>query len=457
MYRYFEAYLKHWKDSTNRKPLIVRGARQVGKTYTIEKFSKDCFENHIKINLEKNPELRSIFKSHDPSAIIEQLAVINNIRITPGKSLLFIDEIQAEPEAIKSLRYFYEELPGLHVISAGSLLDHTLNNIQYSMPVGRVAFAYMYPLSFTEFLLALEYKNYLEIIDKFKLGDTIGEVIHKKILELLRLYFFIGGMPEAVASYSQDHDLIEIEKIHADLITSIIYDFSKYGTRKQQEYLQDVLQYIATHIGQKVKYVDVNKNVKSSYIKDAFLKLEMSRIVHLIRHTNSGKVPLTQYENPDVFKPVFLDIGLVNHLARIKLIDVNEILTAHEGSLAEQFVFQEMLSSSAPFIQKKLNFWIREAKNSNAEVDCIYQLDNKVFPVEVKAGKRGTLKSLQVYLAEKNIHSGVRLNADLPSMGKDLDAKTNLPGNSEIKYNLISLPLYLAGKLDQILAESGSI
>lgn len=301
-----------------------------------------------------------------------------------------------------------------------------------------------------EFLGALNENGLMKAINDFTPGQKISQAIHNRILELLRLYFFIGGMPEAVAYYANEKDLAGIEKIHSGLIQSIQFDFAKYGTRKQQDHLKDVLHYVANNIGSKVKYANISRNVHSGLLKDAFLKLEMSRIIHLVRRTRSTNVPITQLEDKDVFKPVFLDIGLLNHLAGIKLVDLDSLITAFEGTLAEQFVLQELISGSKPYHEQKLNYWIREAKNSNAEIDCLFQIRNSVYPIEVKAGKRGTLKSLHVFLAEKNKKTGIRLNLDTPSTGKDLQATVNLPGRNQLTYNLLSLPLYLAGKLKKM-------
>lgn len=447
MFRNLENHLLDWKKRKNRKPLILRGARQVGKTYTVQKFASENYTNFLKINLEKQNNLHSLFEKLDPKQIIQELTALFQVPLMNESSLLFIDEIQAAPKAIRVLRYFYEDMPELHVISAGSLLDHTLNEKTYSMPVGRVEFAYMYPMSFYEFLMAIGENGLLQAIQNYKLNNAFSEVIHLRILELLRTYYFIGGMPEAVKYYVDTKDLSGIEQIHSNLISSIQYDFSKFGTRKQQDSLIDVLNYTARNIGRKVVYSHVNKNASSITIKDAFLKLEMSRIIHLVRQTKSSSVPLTPHKRKDVFKPIFYDIGLLNHLAGIRLIDIQNLLTAHEGSLAEQFIFQELISNNEIWKEFKPFYWLREAKNSNAEIDCIIQLQNTVFPVEIKAGKRGTLKSLHVYLAEKGKKTGIRFNADVPSIGSGLKANLNLPDKKQITYSLISLPLYMAGIL----------
>ena len=455
MYRKIEKYLTDWKSSSYRKPLVVRGARQVGKTYTIEKFAKEQYKHYLRINLEQEGSLRHVFESLQPQDIINELTALYQVPIIDGKTLLFIDEIQVAPKAIASLRYFHEQRPGLHVIAAGSLLDITLNEMQYTMPVGRVEFAFMYPMTFCEFLIALNENGLVNTINGFTPGKNISPAIHHRILELLRLYFFIGGMPEAVAYYNREKDLSGIERIHSGLIQSIQFDFAKYGTRKQQEHLKDVLHYVANNIGTKVKYANISKSVHSNLLKDAFIKLEMSRIIHLIRHTRSSHVPVTRLQDPNKYKPIFLDIGVLNHLAGIKLVNIDKLVTAFEGALAEQFVLQELIAGSKPYHEQKLNYWIREAKNSNAEVDCLFQVGNEIYPIEIKAGKRGTLKSLHIFLAEKNKKTGIRLNLDTPSIGKDLQASVNLPGSDKLTYNLISLPLYLAGNLGNMGIDPG--
>jgi predicted AAA+ superfamily ATPase len=454
MKRFFESYLTSWKNNPNRKPLIVRGARQVGKTYTIEKFGKESFENYIRINPEQDENLKKVFSSRNPQLIAGELSALYGVPVIEGKTLLFIDEIQLLPEAIISLRYFYEQMRGLHVIAAGSLLDHTLNELPYSMPVGRVEFAYMYPLNFMEFLIANEQKSLADYISGFSFERQYSEAIHSKISEYLRLYFFIGGMPEAVRIYITTKNLIEVEKVHAGIITSFQYDFAKYGTRKQQEYLKECLSYTANNIGKKVKYSAIDKSVHSSYLKEALLKLEMSRIIHLVRKTKSSKVPINQYVDNNIFKPVFLDIGLVCNMSNIRLTDIQNLITDFEGALAEQFVGQELISSFECYEDARLYYWIREEKNANAEIDFLYQIENKIYPVEVKAGKTGTLKSLQVYLAEKKEETGIRLNSDMPSAGANLTANVNIKKQRySFKYNLISLPVYFASDLKRICSE----
>lgn len=448
MKRDIEQYLVAWKEGINRKPLIIRGARQVGKTYTVKKFAESNFEHCLYVNLEQDSYTQSIFTSKKPQLIIDELVNFYNVPLIEGSSLLFIDEIQVAPDAIAALRYFYEQIPGLHIIAAGSLLDHTLNEIQYSMPIGRVEFAYMYPLTFNEFLRANGETGLCNYICNYSIDSTFSSAIHSKISEYLRLYFFIGGMPEAVQVYITTRNLIEVEKVHSAILISLQYDFAKYGTRRQQDFLKYAIHYVASNIGRKVKYVNIDRNVSSTQLKEALLKLEMSRVIHLVRKTKSVHPPITQYVDNDTFKPLFLDIGLANHLAQIQLSNIQNLITDFEGALAEQFAGQELIASTAFYKEIKLHYWSREAKNSNAEVDYLIQKDNEIYPLEVKAGKTGTLKSLQVFLGTKGKQKAIRLNLDLPNYGKNLQA--TIRANKEkktINYSLLSLPMYLAGRL----------
>ncbi|MEI6750574.1 MAG: ATP-binding protein, partial [Bacteroidota bacterium] len=408
----------------------------------------------VSINLEESPEYKSVFKTNNPKSIIQELSVLKNMDIIPGQTLLFIDEIQACPEAIVSLRYFYEQLPGLHVIAAGSLLDHTLSEIQLSMPVGRVEFCYMYPMSFNEFLQALSEDKLLDYISAYSFGEPFSEAIHLKLLDLMRYYIFIGGMPEAVKAFVDSQKLLDIERIQSSILTSLKYDFAKYGSRSQQRHLISVLNYVAQNAGKKIKYVNIDKEVRSVNLKEAFYKLEMSRVVSLVKHTASAGIPLTTHLNPDVFKAFFLDIGLANHLCKMQLIDPLNMLTINEGALAEQFACQELLTLTTPFDEPQLYYWVRDEKNANAEIDFIFQHNNLTYPVEVKAGKTGTLKSMHVYLLEKKLKTGIRLNTDMPSLGEFSTKVRSGTTLAEITYQLLSLPLYMSSQLPRLLSES---
>ena len=453
MKRLIDTYLEQWADKNSRKPLVLRGARQVGKTFSVKSLAEKKFKHFININFERHTDLITIFDSKNPKLITAEISAYFSTPVIEGETLVFFDEVQFAPNVLATLRYFYEEMPNLHVIAAGSLLDHTLNDLNYPMPVGRIEYAYMYPLTFFEFLLALGEEGLVQYLKNYEPGQVISEALHQKALTLLRLYYFIGGMPEAVQTYIQTNDLTLVEQVHENILTSLSYDFAKYGTRKEQQALREVLNYLPLNIGKKVKYSNISRYENHKTLKSAILKLELSRIVHLVRKTKSAGIPINQQVDNDTFKPVFMDIGLANHLSGVRLVDIDDLVTAYEGALAEQFIGQQLIASlNPPYIDTKLFYWQREAKNSNAELDYLLQIGNKVIPVEVKAGKTGTLKSLHVFMAQYKIPFAVRFNADKPSLGKDLKATVRLGKDQmNITYELLSLPLYLVEEIGRLV------
>lgn len=451
MIRFFTQYLIDWKNRTHKKPLIVQGARQVGKTYTIEEFGNKNFTEVIKINFEETPDLKQFFQTNDVKQIIQNLEIFFGKKIISQNTLLFIDEIQTCPEAIVTLRYFYEKMPDLHVIAAGSLLDHTLNNLQYSMPVGRVEFSYMYPLNLYEFLIALNEKPLVDFLKSYTVHQEIPQPIHNKLLKLIRLYFIIGGMPEAVKIYAETDSFINTERVHESIIKSLEFDFSKYGTRSQQAIMVKLLKYIPKATGQKFKYANFDNTIRSDSIRKALYLLSMSRIIHLIHNTKATGIPLERDAVEKVFKPLFLDIGLSNHILKLRLTDIENIRLNNEGSLAEQFIGQELIGLSSFFTENNIFYWMREKRNSEAEIDYLIQSGNQIIPIEVKAGKTGTLKSLQVFVSEKKLDKAIRFNADLPSLTQ---VKTSIKISNSMKkvnFQLISLPYYLVQEFSRLL------
>jgi len=448
MYRESITFLNDWKVRSTRKPLIIRGARQVGKTWLIEKFANE-FEFFIKINFEEHPQYNEFFTTNDTSVILENISLTFGRKIIPQKTLLFLDEIQMCPQAISALRYFYENVPGLHVVAAGSLLDHILNELELPMPVGRVEFMYMYPMNFIEFLLACGEDMIVEFLSAYNPDREISAVVHNKILKLLRYYFFIGGMPEAVKVYTETSELLEVERVHENILTSMEIDFTKYGKSNNFEYLRKVLRYLPRGIGKKMKFAAIDSSVKSSVINQAFSKLELSRIVHRIMATSSASVPLMQYADYKTFKPLFVDIGLVTHLLKIRLIDLENLMLINEGELAEQFIGQQLLALKPYFINNELYYWLRENKDSNAEIDYIIESGSSTIPIEVKAGKTGTLKSLHIFMLEKKKDFAIRFNTDLPSLTEIKTSVRMKNENQSVEYKLLSLPMYLVNFINK--------
>ena len=450
MIRDFDNYLKQWKDRPNRKPLIIRGARQVGKTYAVESFASEHYEHFVKVNFEETPEVKEFFETNDVAKIIRNLEIFYGKKIDKQNTLLFLDEIQACPSAIKTLRYFYEKLPALSVIAAGSLLDHALNKINYSMPVGRVEFAYMHPMNFYEFLNAIDEKEVVEYLKRYELKDTVPEAIHNKILELLRLYYFVGGMPEAVKVFAKTDSLTDVEIVHESIVRSLEYDFGKYGNRTEQDLLIKLLRYLPRSVGKKFKYTKAIEGERTERIKRALNLLRLSRIVHLVYSSTSSKIPLDSGVNEKLFKAIFLDIGLANRIMHVRLLNIKQLITSNEGDLAEQFIGQQLLASVPHYIDGQLYYWQRERRNSEAEIDYVIEVNNEILPIEVKAGKTGRLKSLHLYMAEKGLDVAVRFNLDVPSV---VDVKQRIITTSETKsaeYKLISLPLYLVQEVGRL-------
>ena len=445
--------LRGWKERVDRKPLVVRGARQVGKTFLVEAFGRRHFDSVLTVNLEQKEVLHRLFEGMEPQRIVQELGLYFNQSIVPGKTLLFLDEVQACPRAIASLRYFHEQLPGLHVIAAGSLLEFALREFKHSMPVGRIEYLHLYPLTFSEFLSALGEDRLAAWLDNYHVGDGFSETADVKLRELLRLYYFIGGMPAVVEAYRERRDLVEVQRVLSSTVTSLEADFAKYGTRVQQRNMRRVLRHLPLSIGRKVRYVNIDRETRAGDLRTALELLELAGFVSLVRHSSANGVPLGAEASEGHFKPLLLDLALCGNLCGLSLPDESELLTVQEGRLAEQFVGQELRAIGPGFAERTLFYWHREAKNANAEVDYLWTQDGNVIPVEVRAGTSGSLKSTHVFLAEKARRFAIRFNMDRPSIGDfsvDLGSKTKA---QTVAFTLLSLPIYLAGQLDRLIRE----
>ena len=304
-----------------------------------------------------------------------------------------------------------------------------------------------------EFLLAGGEDALANHLERYHIGDDLGDAVSVKLRDLLRMYFFVGGMPSPAAAYTERHDLLEVQRILASITTTLQDDFAKYGTRAQQRNMRQVLRYIPRNIGRKVRYVNISRDVRADELRTALELLELSRIVTLVRHSSANGIPLGAEASESHFKPLLLDIGLCNNLCGLSLPDAAELLSVQEGGLAEQFVGQELRSLGPAFEDHPLFYWHREEKNANAEVDYLWAHEANVIPVEVRAGTSGSLKSLQVFLAEKERNFAVRLNMDRPSLGSFSTAVGGKGGVRNVSYALLSVPLYLAGQLDRLLHE----
>jgi predicted AAA+ superfamily ATPase len=449
MKRKAERFLTDWKGRVGRKPLVLRGARQVGKTFLVENWGRQHFKSVLTVDLERERELHGLFSQSDPARLLEELALLKRQPVTPGETLLFLDEIQACPPALATLRYFQERIPDLHVIAAGSLLDFALREFAHSMPVGRIEFFHLHPMSFEEFLEAFEGAALVEYLSKVSLDNPPSEAMDVKLSDLLRRYFFVGGMPEAVRAYVERQDLLEVQRVQTALVQTVQEDFAKYGPRRLQDLMRQTYRHVAMDVGRKLKFVNISRGDRAIDVRRALEMLALSRVVHVVYHTSANGLPLGAEQDERHFKPLLLDVGLVNRLCGLDLVGAQELITVHEGALAEQFVGQELIAAAPAFEDPQLFYWAREARNANAELDFVISWRSDVLPLEVKAGKTGTLKSLFQFLREKKRHRAVRFH-----LGSPVVEGIQVPGDPTTTAQLLSLPLYLVGQLDRLLAEA---
>ena len=457
MKRKLEEKLRLWKNRVNRHPLVLRGARQVGKTYLVRQFARASFSHFIELNFEADATLSSLFRSKDPDIICELLVAKFGIPIADGQTLLFLDELQsAEPHVLESLRYFYEKRPGLHVIAAGSLLEFMLEAAlkfpekAFPMPVGRIEYMYLSPLDLEEFLDAVGRSGLVAWLSGYSVGDDVPDAIHDELTLWLKRYLVIGGMPASVLAYVNG-GIGESERELAAILSTYHDDFPKYGRKVNAELLQKVFLRVSGFLGRKLVYAKIDSGEKSRDVSAAFRRLELARIVAKVKHTPANGVPIGFDADDATFKPLFLDVGLACRALGLKLGDFMEnddALLANKGEICEQFVGQHILYSGAEYDEPAAYCWIREARNSSAEIDYVIQSGTKIIPVEVKGGKSGSLQGLHFFLNEKHRDFAVRMNADKPSFLAD-GLVTDSIGR-KCRYSLLSLPLYMVCQLQRL-------
>lgn len=437
MERLLEKSLIEWRKLTDRLPIILRGARQVGKSYLVEQFGRQYFSTLVVVNFEFQPTLKACFESLDPIKIIQSLELLTRQTIRPGECLLFLDEIQECPNAVMALRYFKEKMPDLHVIGAGSLLEFVLEEERFSFPVGRVQFLYLKPLSFHEFLLSLGEFRIVEFLEQTSLGNPPTEAIHEYCIKIFKQYLLIGGMPAAVNAYLQHRSFLASQRMHQVLLQTYQSDFGKYATRTQHKYLQTFFERAPGLVSRHFKYVEVDPDARSRDLRVALRQLSWAGILHCIYETDASGIPLQAQIDERKFKLLFLDVGLLQSAGKTdaQMIWDQDLIQVHNGMLAEQVVGQELISYQDSFEVPSLYFWKRDKRNSEAEVDYVIQVGSKVIPIEVKSGKYGHLKSLQRFMEEKKCPLGVKISSSPLSQEK----------------NVLSVPFYLIEHLSRFL------
>ena len=429
MFRHLATHLQSWLHRKNRKPLLLHGARQVGKTWLVRELARTENLPLAEINFELRPDAKAAFANPDPAAILHQLALIG-FPLPPG-ALLFLDEIQDCPSALTALRYFHELTPHIPVLATGSLLEFAMDAADFSMPVGRIESLWLHPMDFTEFLHAKGYPDLAHAIARLPPGTQLPPAAHTTALRLLRDYFFTGGMPEALRESLENSDPAPCRRAQLSILQTYRRDFAQYAPRIPADLAENLFLRAPGLVGDRLKFSKIDPDRRAATVRQALTALEKAGVLHQITHSSGQGLPLESQTNPRLVKLAFLDIGLLHAALRIdsELVAQPDLLAIHRGAAAEQFAAQELLAAQPPDREPALHFWVREALNSQAEVDFLLPVDSRVIPVEVKSGTTGTLKSLHLFLeSHPSTPYGIRLHTG--------------PGHTEPR--LRHIPLYAA-------------
>ena len=434
--------LEEWAHRKTRKPLVLRGARQVGKTTLVHSLGK-TFDTYLYLNLER-PAAAELFENQETDSLLTSIHLYCNKARTKGRTLLFIDEIQVAPRAVAQLRYFYEEAPDIHVIAAGSLLESLIDS-HISFPVGRVEYMAIRPCCFNEFLGAMGETE----IEKALNTLSIPAGIHTKVMNLFNTYTLIGGMPEVVSHYAEYRDLVSINEIYESLLTGYKDDVEKYARNNTMtQVIRYILQKGWSYAAQRVSLGGfAGSPYKSREMGEAFRTLEKAMLLELSYPSTNYTVPINT-EATRSPKLLWIDTGLVNYVAQIQkeVFGAKDILDAWKGNIAEQIVAQELLASDSR-VSCRRNFWVRDKKGSDAEVDFIIQHDNKVIPIEVKSGHNAKMKSLHLFMEGTNHDIAVRVWSNPFSIDK-----VRTPEGKD--FTLYNIPFYYVRLLKQLISSS---
>lgn len=440
--RHLISVLQNWKTKENRKPLIIRGARQVGKTTLVNDFAK-TYKHYIYLNLEKKVDNDLFQQTDQVNTLVESLLISNNISSKELRdTLLFIDEIQQQPKAIQLLRYFYEEVTELHVIAAGSLLEFALKDIE-SFPVGRVEFLYLYPFNFKEYIEARGYDVALESLNAIPVKSSA----HKPLLKLFNQYAIIGGMPEVVDTFIKTNSITELSPVYESIWSTYESDIEKYASNTTaRNVLKHIMSSAAYAVDKRIKFQNFgNSNYRSREVGEAFRNLHQAKVIQLIYPTTATEFPII----PDMKKSPklqFLDTGILNHILGIsaEMILMDDLSQSYKGAVIPHLITQELIS-----IQQRKNelphFWVREKRQASSEVDLVYAMNGKVIPIEIKSGSTGSLKSLHQFIERTDHPYAVRIYA-----GKFHIDKTETPNGKP--YLLMNLPYYLGTMIPEYIS-----
>lgn len=420
--RKIDIELEFWASSKDRKPLLLRGARQVGKTSAVKHLGEK-FKYFVEVDFNERHDVHYLFQgSYSPQEICQMLSVLLRIPIVAGETLLFFDEIQAYPPAINRLRYFYEKFPELHLVAAGSLLEFALETLP-SYGVGRIRSIFMYPFSFEEFLWATGNEPLALMINASLPDNPMPMPIHEQALRLLRVFMVIGGMPAVVSRYCEDGNLLECQNILSELVLSFRDDFAKYRNRVPSSRIDATFRSIAEQGLGKFVYNRVDTEASTAQVKIALETLILAGLVYPVTHSSANGIPLGAEINEKYRRMILFDTGLLQRILNLEISDIlssDDIQVVNRGAIAETFVGTELVKSASCYSTYPLYCWHREKSGSNAEVDYVVQLGTRIFPIEVKSGSKGSMQSMRLFLEIKGIAKGIRTSLENFSSYEDI-------------------------------------
>lgn len=446
MFRTASDELDIWLKNQSRKPLVLRGARQTGKTWIVRELAMRHQFELVELNFEQHPNLSDLFNSNNPQLIIENIEAEIGQKIDPEHSLLFLDEIQAVPELLSKLRWFKENMPKLAVVAAGSLLEFALQKMQYSMPVGRITYFYLEQLSFLEFILAAGHTPLYQKLLSYNINHAFPKSLHEKCLGLYYEYCLVGGMPEIVQDWIVNRKLNSCIKLQHDLISTYRDDFYKYGSNIDPILLHKIFESICDQLGNKFIFSRVSSAQKTTQIKPAIIMLSQARVCTPVFHTSGNGLPLGSQSNEKFFKMLMNDIGLISAQSGLTMINqrinhkkVRDFIFSNRGGMAEQFIGQQLRAIQSPYLPGQLFYWQRTGGRAG-EIDYIIQHENRIIPIEVKAGSSGSMKSLHQFMSDKGLDFALRCDTN-PVSVTNLNLKTTQ--GDQVSYQLLSIPVYL--------------
>jgi uncharacterized protein len=442
MKRFAEKYLNSWIDGKRRKVLVIRGARQVGKSTLVRNFATNRHMDLLEINLEQYPS-SSIWQSMQGKKIIREIELAVERKVT-SNTLLFIDEIQNCPSALSALRYLNEEVPALPVIAAGSLLEFVLGETELSMPVGRISYFHLGPMTFREVLLAKGKELLEESLYQIDFKSPSLSAFNN-LKEYYKEYIFTGGLPEAVQVGIDEDSILASREIHRSIISTYKDDFGKYKKKISPEIINVIFNHIPLHLGQKVKYANISRDIPSRQQKEAIDALIKARIALPAYHTSCAGIPLKATMDSSVYKLYFLDVGLSAYMSGLGWDDfiTNDNSLINKGNISEQFIAQHLAYRDEGLESPELYYWLREGKSTNAEVDFVISDKGKPVIIEVKSGKSGSLRSVHQLIAKTGLKTAHRFDINPPSRQNVHTFIQNKEGQQEIEFELISYPAYM--------------